>query len=123
MFWVLAAALVASPATASVRPHPRHVRHYGYVHMVRRTASRHAARGQSVAGASNGGDVHHAYTVIPDAAPTGIGFSLASDVVGSVGLHRRPQVRPLAPEPVSGPEPSRFDKPDSAVGLSISRPF
>ena len=123
ILWVLIAALAASPVAASVRAHPRQAHRYGYVQTARRTASRHAPRGPSVASTSDGVDVAHAYTATPDRAPTGVGFSLASDVVGSVGLHRRPQVRPLAPEPVSGPEPSRFDKPDSALGLSISHPF
>ena len=123
ILWILVATLAASPLTASARSHPRHAHRHGYVHRVRGTAWRRAPVAPSVAGRSNVGEVHDAYTVIPDRAPTGVGFNLAPDVVGSVGLHRRPQVRPVAPEPTSGPEPSRFDKPDSAVGLSISHPF
>ena len=122
ILWVLVVALAAAPFAASARPHPRQVHRQAYAHArsIRPTAARRGARDQ-LARASTVND--HAYHVTPDLAPTGVDFQMAPEVVGSFGLHHRPQVRPLAPEPISGPEYSRFDKPDSAFGISISHPF
>ena len=128
ILWILVAALAAAPLASSAapnaRPHARHTHQWDRAHKVRRVASRRVRHVQPVVRTSRVDDAQHAYVPSSDRPPTDVKFRVGqAGVVGSVGIHHRLEGRTPPPEPMSGPEPSRFDKPESAVGISLSRPF